>query len=482
MIDIRPVAHIIGLLTIALGVLMLAPAALDWSFGHDSALVFLLCGAATAVTGALIAVASLGSTRAGLSLRQTFLLTVATWVTMPMFGAVPFMLGPPGAGWTDAYFEAVSGITTTGTTVFTGLDSMPPGVLLWRSMLQWLGGLGIIIVALIFLPVMKVGGMQYFRSEAFDTMGKVMPRVLDISRALVQTYLVLTAVAAGAYLAVGMSALEALNHAMTTIATGGYSTSDESFVRFAGAAEYVAAALMVLAGLPFIRYVQLMGGSMRPILRDVQVQAFLRWTFYAVAMVVAYRLVTAGDAVETVLRQSLFNVISLFTGTGYGSADIDAWGDFPLLVVLVVGFIGACTASTGCSIKVFRYLVLIEAVKARLKQLRHPSRVIPVRLGGRLVEEDVISSVIFLFTLFITSFMVLSVLLSLTGLETRTAITAAWTAICNIGPAFGPEVGPTGAVDGFPMTAKWLMIAGMLLGRLEVMAFLVLLLPAFWRN
>ena len=482
MIDLRPVARILGLLTAALGVLMLLPAFVDWTNGNDNAAVFLTSAVLTGLAGGLTALATGGQDMRGLSTRQAFVLTVGTWAVMPLFGALPLLLAGLPGGWTHAFFEAMSGVTTTGTTVYSGLDDMAPGLLLWRSLLQWLGGLGIIVVALVFLPVMKVGGMQYFRTEAFDTMGKVMPRAVDISKALLQTYLILTAVAAMVYMALGMGGFDAVNHAMTTIATGGFSTSDESFAKFGPAAQYAGGALMVLAGLPFIRYVQLVNGGVRPLWQDVQVRAFLRWTVYAVGAVVAYRLVRAEAPVEVVLRESFFNVVSLFTGTGYGTADVPSWGDFPLLVVMVVGFVGACTASTGCSLKVFRYLVLLEAIKTQLRRIHSPNRVIPVRLGGRPLGEDVINSVIALFALFLFSFGVTAVLLSLTGLEMRTAITAAWTAICNVGPAYGPEVGASGAVDGFPTPAKWIMIVAMLLGRLELISVLVLLLPRFWRG
>jgi trk system potassium uptake protein len=284
-----------------------------------------------------------------------------------------------------------------------------------------------------------------------------------------------------AYVLSGMSGFDAVNHALTTIATGGFSTRDTSFTDFSIGAQYVALAAMWLAGLPFIRYIQLVNGEARPLFKDVQVRAYFRWTLYAIALIVAYRLATEGGPIEAVVRESGFNLVSLFSGTGYGSADVAAWGDFPILVVIVAGFIGACTASTGCSIKIFRYLVLFEAIKAQLRELVHPNRVAPIHLQGRRVEGEVITSVVVLFTAFVLGFGLLAVGLTLTGLEMRTAITAAWTAICNIGPAFGPEVGPTGAVDGFPDAAKWLMMAGMLTGRLEMVAVLVLLLPRFWR-
>ena len=480
MIDLRPVAHLIGLLCVTLGAIMLAPAALDWQAGHDNWQNFIRASFVTIVTGGIVALAT-RSTLDGLGRRQSFVLTSGVWLVLPAFGALPFVLGVPNVGWTDAYFEAVSGMTTTGATVFVGLDDMPPGVLLWRSILQWLGGLGIIVVALIFLPVLRVGGMQHFQSEAFDTLGKVLPRAYDISMALFQIYIALTVAAIMAYMAFGMGGFDALNHGMTTIATGGFSTRDASFGAFVGPLEYVSTVFMILAGLPFIRFIQMMGGSFRAVWQDVQVRAFVRWIGYAVGAIVAYRLATSDASALDVLRSTLFNVVTLFTGTGYASEDVQAWGDFPLIVVILVGFIGACTSSTGCSLKVFRFLVLFEAIRTRIRQLRSPQQVQGVRLGGQRLAPDVVSSVIVMFTVFGATFVLLAMVLALIGLEPRTAITAAWTSICNVGPIFGPEVGATGAVDGFSDAAKWLMIFGMYLGRLEVLVVLVLFLPRFWR-
>lgn len=482
MVDLRPVGYVVGLLVVALGATMLVPMALDLLADNANGFIFLETALIAGLAGGTLALACANSVGAGLSLQQVFLLTTLTWVVLPAFGALPFVLGAPGVGFADAYFEAMSGMTTTGTTVFTGLDDMPAGTLMWRSILQWLGGLGIIIVALVFLPVMKVGGMQYFQAEGFDTLGKILPRALDISSALLYIYFGLTLICALAYMTVGLPAFDAVNHALTTVATGGFSTSDESFAKFAGSAEYVAVLFMMAAGLPFIRYVQLVRGSARPLIGDMQVRAYVRWTFYAVALVALYRAFTGPDGIELTIRQSAFNVISLFSGTGYGTADLSVWGAFPLVVVLVAGFIGACTASTTCSVKVFRYLVLLEAIKTELRRIISPNRVVAVRLEGRPVSPDVINAVIAFLSLFLASFCVFAVLLSLTGLETRTAITAAWSAIGNIGPVFGAEVGPTGAVDGFPPAAKWVMIVAMLLGRLELISALMLLLPRFWRG
>jgi trk system potassium uptake protein len=482
MMDLRPVGYIIGLTTATLGAMMLFPMALDWAAGNANWVAFLESALITFAAGAFVAMASQNALGKGLTLQDVFLLTTGVWVVLPLASALPFMLGVPQVSLVDALFEAMSGMTTTGATVFVGLDDLPPGVNLWRGMTQWIGGLGIVIIALIFLPVMKVGGMQFFKSEAFDTLGKVLPRSVDISVMLVQIYLMITVLCVFVYWAMGMTGLDAVVHGLTTIATGGFSTSDASFAKYSGLLEYVGAGFMFIATLPFIRFIQLVQGSARPLLVDSQIRAYFLWTLCAIGAVALWRIMILGDPVEPAFRESIFNVVSIFSGTGYGSADVTLWGPFPFIILMIVGFIGGCTSSTGCSVKVFRYQVMFQAIGTQLRRLSSPSAVMQVRMDGRNLGEDVITSVIAFFVLFVLTFGVLAVGLSMTGLSSRTAITAAWTSIANIGPVYGPETGPTGAVDGFPVSAKWLMILGMLLGRLELMSVFVLFTLNFWRR
>jgi trk system potassium uptake protein TrkH len=268
---------------------------------------------------------------------------------------------------------------------------------------------------------------------------------------------------------------------LSAISTGGFAPKDASFIPYRGVLELVAVVFMILASLPFIRFVQVAQGQVGPLWRDTQVRAYLRWIAYATAAVTAYEVLKRGEPVAPMLREALFNVVSTFSGTGFTSADLLLWGPFSFVVLIVVGLIGGCTSSTACSIKVFRFLILFEAIRVQIRRLHQPHAINRLRYEGRLVEGEIVESVILFFTLFMATFGVLVVALSLTGLEARAAITAAWTSVANIGPAFGAGVGPTGAVDGFPASAKWLMIAGMLVGRLELLAVYVLLLPRFWR-
>lgn len=482
MFDLRPVGYVIGMVVAVLGGMMLFPMMLDLVTGDPNWMAFLQAAVICILLGSFVALGcGGGGSMRGLNLQQTFLLTTMSWVAASVFGALPLVLGAPDASLTDAIFEATSGLTTTGTTVFVGLDALPPGANLWRAMLHWLGGLGIVIVAMLFLPVMKVGGMQFFRSEGFDTLGKVLPRALDISAALIQVYIALTLACALAYFALGMTGYDAVLFSLATVSTGGFAPYDASFGVYIGPPEWAAAVFMLLASMPFVRFIQVLQGQALPLWRDPQVRAYLRWNLYAMAAVAAYEVLSRGAALGPTLRETVFNIASVFSGTGFTSVDLSLWGPFPFVVLMAVGLIGGCTSSTGCSIKVFRFLILFEAVKVQVSRLVNPSAVVSVRYDGRRVDREVIDSVIVFFTLFILTFGMMAVALSLTGLSTRAALTGAWTSVANVGPVFGPEVAPSGAVGGFPVMAKWLMIVGMIMGRLELLAVYVLFLRSFWR-
>ena len=461
---------------------MAAPAFVDASRGSDNWAAFAVSGGLTVFVGGALAGACRDQRREGLSIQQTFFLTTLSWLALPTLGALPFVFGAPEARYVDGFFEAMSGLTTTGSTVFVDIDALPRSVLLWRGMLQWFGGVGIVVFAMAFLPTLKVGGMQLFKSESFDTFGKILPRAAEIAQSISLIYLALTAACAVAYATTGMDAFDALVHAMTTIATGGFANSDLSFGAYGAAAEYVAVVFMLLAALPFVRFVQILAGSARPLLIDPQVRAFFATAFIAVSVMAFYRATSDGAFDEEIFRKSLFNVVSILTGTGYASADYGAWGAFPVAFFFLIGLIGGCAGSTACSIKVFRYQVLFAAASSQIKRLHSPNGVFTARYAGRPIDEEVISSVMaFLFFFFIT-FGVAAVTLSMIGLEPITAISGAATAIANVGPGLGPEIGPSGTFAGLPDAAKWVLAAVMLIGRLELLAVFVFFTPAFWRG
>ncbi len=482
MIDLRPIAYIIGRILIVLAILMLAPAIIDDRAGLQNGKAFLEAALVTGGFGVILSLATANALGTGLDTRQAYLLTVAIWTMVPMFAALPLMFGAPGLTFTDAYFEAVSGITTTGATVIVGLDTLPPGMNLWRGMLNWLGGLGIAFIAMIFLPVMRVGGMQFFRTEGFDTFGKALPRATDIAGQLAAVYFALTVICGLTFAAIGMEPLHAAVHAMAAIATGGFSPLDGSFNLYAGAGEYFGALFMVLGSLPYVRYVQLVNGSVTPLWRDSQVRAYLRWLAYAVGSVTLWRVLTSDMGIEPAFRESLFNLVSIMSSTGFFSGSFPNWGGFMLVVAFVIGVIGACSGSSAAGLSVFRVQVVAAAVAARLRQVSHPNRIAPVKYDGRNVDDDVIGGVILFVTGYIVLLGVMSVAMTLLGVDMISAIFAVWTTLGNVGYGFGPLVVATGTFVDFPEPAKWIMTLAMIMGRLGLLAILVLVLPRFWQR
>jgi trk system potassium uptake protein TrkH len=481
MFDLRPVGYVIGLLVAILGATMFLPMLIDIAEGNGHWPVFLECGVLTLLLGGLVALSCANSVDEGLSLQQTFLLTSGVWVALPVFGALPFMLGATELGFTDAFFESMSGLTTTGSTVLTGLDFLPRGLLLWRGILQWLGGVGIIVVAMVFLPELRVGGMQIFRSEAFETMGKILPRASAIASQISVIYVGLTMACIISYVALGMNPFDATVHALTTVSTGGFSTYDASFGTFSGPLEYVASIFMILAALPFVRYVQLVNGHATPLFQDSQIRGFMVIIIALVLVMAVFLLHVFPHHPEQIFREALFNIVSILTGTGYASVDYMEWGAFPVALFFFLGLIGGCAGSTACSIKIFRYQIVLASIRVQLQRIKSPNGVFVARYQGRPIGDDVTNSVMSFIVFFIVILGIFSVLLGMTGLDVVTSVSGAATALANIGPGLGDVIGPADNFSSLNDMAKWLLSAAMLLGRLELMAVLVLFTPSFWR-
>jgi trk system potassium uptake protein TrkH len=479
--DLRPVGYVIGLLVAVLGAAMLVPLLVDLAEGRGHWPVFLQSGAVTVLGGVAMALACASGVREGLTIQQTFLLTSSVWVALPLFGAIPFVLGDTDARVVDAVFEAMSGLTTTGATVFTGLDGMPKGLLIWRAILQWLGGIGIIVVAMVFLPELRVGGMQIFKSESFETMGKILPRAGQIATQISGIYVAFTLLCAMVYLGFGMDVFDATAHAMTTISTGGFANYDASFSVFTGPLEYVAALFMILAALPFVRYVQLINGNTIALYRDPQVRGFVM----TIAVLITLLTLLLDESVhldhEQAVREALFNVTSIISGTGYASVDYMQWGSFAVALFFFIGLIGGCAGSTACSIKVFRYQLLFASIRAQLRRIRSPHGIFTPRYDGRPVSEEVLASVMAFFMFFILTLGVVSVALSMTGLDFVTSVSGAAAALGNIGPGLGDIIGPAGNFSTLNDPAKWILTLAMLLGRLELMVVYVIFTVNFWR-
>jgi len=482
MIDMRPVGYVIGILVVFLGLTMLAPLAVDFGQGNGHWPVFATSAAITIISGGFLALASSNGTHIGLDIQKTFLLTTLVWVALSVFAAIPFILGFTNANLVDAIFEAVSGITTTGSTVFNELDKMPKGLLLWRGILQWLGGIGIIVVAMVFLPELRVGGMQIFRAEGFDTLGKILPRATTIAFQISIIYVGITMACGLSYVLAGMNFFDAVVHAFTTVATGGFSNYDGSFSVFSWKVEYVAILFMILSALPFVRYVQLVNGQGTAVLKDPQVKTFILLIILLVLLSTFVLSIQLNLSFELVFRKALFNITSILTGTGYASTNYMLWGGFLVSLLFFVGLIGGCAGSTTCSVKIFRYQIVFASIASQLKRIHSPNGVFIPRYQGRQISDDILNSVLTFFVVFFASLGILAVLLSLTGLDLITSLSGAAAALANIGPGLGETIGPDGNFSSLSDTAKWLLIAGMLIGRLELMAVYILFTLKFWRN
>ncbi len=415
------------------------------------------------------------------TIREAYLLTALLWITLPIAGAAPFLFSAQNIGFTDAVFESVSGLTTTGSTVLVELDRYPPGLLLWRSMLQWTGGIGIIVMGIAILPLLRVGGMQLMKTES-DTSDKVLPRAKEIAKGIGAVYITLTIVCAFAYGAAGMTPFDALNHAMTTIATGGFSTHDASFAYFDNPAlPWVAMVFMISGALPFALYLKSIGRDPLALFKNGQVRFFLGFCLFVIVVLTAWVMRTTALPVMEAFRQSAFNAVSIISTTGFTTTDYTQWGGASV-IFLIITFAGGCSGSTAGSVKIFRYQLMWSFLKSQLNRLIHPHGVFPVTYDGHEVPSDIVLSVTAFLGLYLVTWFALSVALSATGLGFQTSVSAAATALTNVGPGLGPIIGPSGTFGALPDISKWLLAGGMLVGRLELFTLFVLVTPRFWRD
>ena len=476
----RPVLHILAWLLLVLGLAMLFPVAVDLYADNRDWQVFAAGSCVTLTTGGLVLLATRGRFT-NLTVRQAFVLTTASWVVVPAFAALPFLFGVGGIGYADAMFEAVSGITTTGATVLVGLADLPPGLLMWRGLLQWLGGIGIIAMATVVLPYLRVGGMQLFRTESSDRSDKILPRPGQFATALLSLYVLLTAVCIFAYRATGLGTFDAVVHAFTTVSTGGYSTRDESFGAFPAEAQVVATLFMFVGGLPFVALIRTMRGEPKALWRSSQVRGFAVAMLAAVAALAAWLVLVVGAELLPALRHAAFNVVSIATGTGFASTDYQLWGHFAVVAFFLLALSGGCTGSTTGGLKIFRFQVLAILLRLVIRRQIMPHGVFNLRYEGRPLTDDVITSVMAFVFAFLATVAVLALALSALGIDFLTAASAALACVANVGPGLGPVVGPAGTYATLPDSAKWLLSAGMLLGRLELFTVFALLSRRFWQ-
>ena len=461
---------------------MLVPAIVDLAVNEPNWVAFAASAGFTLFVGTSLTLVTWGRTE-NLSVKQAFILTTASWVALAAFAALPFALGSKDMDYTDAFFEAMSGLTTTGATVITDLDDAPRGLLLWRGLLQWLGGIGIIVMAIAVLPMLQIGGMQLFRMESSDTSDKILPRATQIAGSITVLYVTLTGLCTISYQIAGMTVFDALVHAMTTIATGGFSNYDGSIGHFDSASiDMVGAVFMLVGSMPFVLYLQAVRGNAAPLLEDSQVRFFLSAVVVLIALAWTYELSQDTHDPAYALQLAIFNVISIVTGTGYATTGYDLWGPFALVFFFCIMFVGGCAGSTSCGIKIFRFQVVLQMLKVYLQRILYPHGVFVPRYNGRPLADHVTAAVLSFFFLFFICFIVVALILNMMGLDNLTAMSAAASAIANVGPGLGEIVGPQGHYQSLDPAAKWLLSFTMLVGRLEIFTVLVLFSPVFWRS
>ena len=479
MSNYKTVFFTLGILQMVLGVFMFIPIILQFVYSEiDSS--FFGASIVTIIFGTLFFLSNLDHDKQ-LTLQQAFLLTALSWLSIAIFGSLPFIFSDLNFSFTNAFFESMSGITTTGSTIISNLNEMPKSILLWRAILQWLGGIGIIIMAITLMPIMNVGGMQLFKISNNDSSEKILPKSKEIALRLIYIYTALTLLCGLTYKIFGMSYFDSLTHSMTTIATGGFSNYNESIGFFNSVSIEISAMIFIILGsLPFIAYIKFISGNKKILFDDAQIRSFFKIIIFSVAILTIYLAIS--NSVELNFRSVFFNIISILTGTGYVNAEFDTWGSFTLILFLGLMFIGGCAGSTTCGVKIFRIQILYLFISNQLKKIIYPKGVFVLKYDQNPIDNKFISSVISFIYMYLVIFFVLTALLSLTGLDFVTSISGAATSISNVGPGLGSIIGPNGDFSSLPNISKWILTLGMILGRLELFAILVLFLPSFWRN
>ena len=481
MSNYKTVFFIIGVLQIILGIFMAIPIFSQFIFSEiDSS--FITSSAITLVFGVLFVLSNLDYEKK-INLKQAFLLTTLSWLTIAIFGSLPFYFSDLNISFTDSFFESMSGLTTTGSTIISNLELAPKSVLLWRALLQWLGGIGIIVMAITLMPIMNIGGMLLFKVLNTDSSEEILPSSKEISLKLILIYFVLTFLCALAYKIFGMGYFDSLTHSMTTIATGGFSNYNESIGHFNNVKIEITAMLFIILGsLPFIAYIKFLNGNRKVFLNDSQIKTFIKLIIFSILILFFYLFIKIEDFSLSDFRYISFNSISILTGTGYVTGKFDQWGSFSLFFFLILMFIGGCAGSTTCGVKIFRIQILYKFIINQLKKIIFPRGVFVIKYENNNVNDKFLASIISFIYLYILLFFLITALLSLSGLDFITSISGAATSISNVGPGLGSVIGSSGNFSTLPDFSKWILSAGMLLGRLELFAILVLFLPSFWKK
>ncbi|MDC0401125.1 TrkH family potassium uptake protein [Candidatus Pelagibacter sp.] len=481
MSNYKTVFFTLGILQIILGISMIVPVLTQIVYSEmDSS--FIASSIISIIFGFFFFLLNFNHDKK-LNMQQAFLLTALSWLSIAVFGSLPFIFSTLELTITDAVFESMSGITTTGSTIITNLESAPRSILLWRAMLQWLGGIGIIVMAITLMPIMNVGGMQLFRISNNDSSEKILPKSKEIALRLIYVYLALTIICALTYKIFGMGFFDSFTHSMTTIATGGFSNYDDSIGHFNSIYIEISSMIFIILGsLPFIAYIKFLNGNKKIFITDVQIKSFFKIIIFSIFILTIYLIFQNKGFSELKIRGIFFNVISILTGTGYVTNGFDGIGNFPLIFFLALMFIGGCAGSTTCGIKIFRIQILYLFIVNQLKKIIYPRGVFIIKYDKESVDNKFMASIISFIYLYLIIFFLITALLSLSGLDFITSISGAATSISNVGPGLGSMIGPNGNFSLLPDLSKWILSSAMILGRLELFAVLVLFLPSFWRN
>lgn len=482
MLDFRQVLFYVGLLLTGLAVAMTVPALIAAAAGDRGWFAFVIsAGVSLFVGGGLM----LATRREGgqLGLRDAFLLTGASWLAAAAFGALPFWFAGLDLSYADAFFESMSGITSTGGTILSSVDQAPPGILVWRAMLNWIGGLAFVVVSSSVLPMLHIGGMQIFRAEGIDTPERMLPRAAEIVSATGGLYVIATALTAVALWGAGMPRFDAVIHAMTAISTGGFSTRDAQIQAFAGSwIPWIVVAAMIFGSLPFVLYIEALRGRWRRLVLDAQVHGFIGILAAFALAAFLWLWLGLGEPFGAALENAIFDVTSFLSGTGFINGDIRQWGGFALTLLFLLMFVGGCAGSTACGIKIFRFQIAYQVFRAQTAKLVQPHGMFVPHYNRQPVTDDVASAVMGFFFLFAFTFAGIALGLAAFGVDLVSALSGAAAILGNAGAAFGPLIGPAGNYATLPDGAKWLCSFGMLIGRLEVFTVFVLFWSGFWRT
>ena len=480
--DFRPILNVLGLLLCIESFALLIPMLFDFINKNQDWKQFLFISCLTFLIG-LVLYVGFKKEKMKINLRQAFLLTILSWFVIALFGSLPFIYSSASLNFTNAFFESVSGITTTGSTVITQLDNLSEGILIWRSLLQWFGGIGIVVLAIAILPTLQIGGMQLLHMEHDDPYEKTLPKINKFILEIMTLYICLTILCFFSYYLFGMNAFDSLIHCMTTISTGGFSNKSLSFAYFDSyTLENISVIFMILGSLPFVIFIKFIHGQRMSIFSDDQIKLFI----FLLVSVILISLIWLKNYLNIdwfqALRLTSFNITSILTGTGFTSSNYNNWGGFGLIMILMIMFIGGCAGSTTGGVKIFRFQILFRGVRLQIKKLTQPHAVFLMKFNKKTVTENTYTSIISFFFIYVLLFILSSIILSFLGEDFLTALSASASAISNVGPGIGEIVGPNGNYSDIHYLGKWVLAITMLVGRLEIFTILVLFSKNFWKK